>query len=647
MSGNTKNLGQVSGVLIATTPPENTTLIWFDSTPSQRCHKIYDPALNQWVILNQGIISAITYSELTSIAQGVGLSVGKFFKITDKGNALALAITSTKVQYDDSLGNILIDDLGTNIQYHVTSSNLLIDDVAGVFDTTNKKLVFQFNEITTPDFSNDYILGKAKRNNVWSLVKYKFSTLLSTVTGNSLSWNNGLFFNFNSAFNAKLDQSGGAVAKDTYDQDIELLQQDIQNVASENQQIMDNANAAIAAATTDAQIYAKRMQAPQTTGEAIDLAAGDSLQNGLGKIQRFINKFKFATGIRVSLDFNDNVPNSYVNNNDTVDSALRKLQKQVKVAVQSASLSQNWEPLPYTETVPDVAGGDSLDEAFAKAIGRMNQIGVITNGKITSNGKAAAPAPEEQWPYKTVFNLEGRSLLFNADYVTGTTINGDETLTLSIANGVTLGDWGGRGSSLSAKRGLDVDSYAYRRERINNVEYGDKYVTSSAKVKGIATQVGNYDIGMAAGLTAYATGSLGTADVFDAYFPRLKASELFVGQAYLVDSDWDSNDEYYIDDSTKCTFFDLSNGTGNPVTIYLPAAPKRGQILLFRRASGKFVIDANGALFDGLIGKKYLDNDHDFVIGDILMLIFKPWETSGGAFTGHWLPCKLNKFSTM
>lgn len=588
MAGETRNLGQVSGVFIGTTPPENTTLIWFDSTPSQRCHKIYDPALNQWVILNQGIISAITYSELTSIAQGVGLSVGKFFKITDKGNALALAITSTKVQYDDSLGNILIDDLGTNIQYHVTSSNLLIDDVAGVFDTTNKKLVFQFNEITTPDFSNDYILGKAKRNNIWSLVKYKFSTLLSTVTGNSLSWNNGLFFNFNSAFNAKLDQSGGAVAKDTYDQDIELLQQDIENVASENQQIMDNANAAIAAATTDAQIYAKRMQAPQTTGEAIDLAAGDSLQNGLGKIQRFINKFKFATGIRVSLDFNDNVPNSYVNNNDTVDSALRKLQKQVKVAVQSASLSQNWEPLPYEETVPDVAGGDSLDEAFAKAIGRMNQIGIITNGKITSHEKAPAPTSEEYWPYRTTLNLEGRSLSFQSDYEQ-TNENGNENVIIDT-NGVSLTDFGGRVCNLRAKRGLNLYSYAYRTQRIPEPGYGDSsYVATAARIMGIPVQRGTMQLNVVASLAAFSNGSLGDSEIYGAYFDTVKVGGLVVATLWL-------GAEYDLTDEFATCFIQCDNATFD---LWFPAYPREGQILIVYKKGGEntVTVRANGNLF--------------------------------------------------
>lgn len=162
----TKNLGQVSGLHIGITPPTNIALIWYDSTPSQMFHKVYDAVKKQWVVLDQNIISSITYSELTNIAKNVGLSAGKFYQITDRSNALALAITSTKVQYTDSLGNVLVDDLGTNIQYHVTSSNLQIDDVVGVFDETNRKLVFRFNEYTPDITADDYILGKVKRNNV-------------------------------------------------------------------------------------------------------------------------------------------------------------------------------------------------------------------------------------------------------------------------------------------------------------------------------------------------------------------------------------------------------------------------------------------------------------------------------------------------
>lgn len=281
-----------------------------------------------WVILDQKIISYITYSELVNIAKNVGLSVGKFYQITDKSNALAIAITTTKVQYDDALGNILIDDLGTNIQYHVTSSNLSIDDISGVFDENNKKLVFQFNEVV-PDFTaDDYIMGKIRRNNIWSLAKYRLSSFLSKVTGNSISWNGGFYFNFGTTLRNYLDKKGGVVAKDSYDSDMNQINTSIQNVGKENQQIIQNANAAINEAASDTAVYNKTLTSDlETGGEAIDAAKGDKLITILSKFQRYINKFKYATGIKISDNFVASELNAPINNNDTVDSSFRKIQK--------------------------------------------------------------------------------------------------------------------------------------------------------------------------------------------------------------------------------------------------------------------------------------------------------------------------------
>jgi hypothetical protein len=330
MAGNTKNLGQVSGVYIGSTPPENIIMIWYDNTPSQMVHKVYNPGLSQWVVLDQNVISSITYSELVNIATNVGLTVGQWFKITDKSNALALAVTSTKVQYSDSLGNILIDDLGSNIQYHVSSSNLSIDDVVGVFDEVNKKLVFQFVE-QVPDYTaDDYILGKVKRNNVWSLAKFKLSSFLSKVTGNSITWNGGFFFNFSSAITAILDKKGGVVSKDTYDIDKQNMATDIQNVGKENQTIIENATTAISDATSATAIYDKQTPAVETGGEPTDVSTGDKLITIVSKFQRYINKFKFATGIKISKNFKDGTNPEYINNNDTVESAFQKVQYWLK-----------------------------------------------------------------------------------------------------------------------------------------------------------------------------------------------------------------------------------------------------------------------------------------------------------------------------
>ena len=363
MAGNTKNLGQVAGVHIGNTPPENTILIWFDNTPSQKCHKVYDAAKKTWVILDQNIISLITYSELVNIARNVGLSIGKFYQIKDKSNALALAITTTKVQYDDSMGNILIDDLGSNIQYHVTSQNLSIDDIRGVFNESNKTLVFRFDE-QVPDFTaNDYILGKIQRNNIWSLAKYRLSSFLSRVAGNSITWNGGFYFNFSNTLKNYFDKKGGVVAKDTYDTDMNQLNLSIQNVGKANQEIIGNAAKAITDATTPTAIYNKQLpSALETGGEAIDIAKGDKLVTIISKIQRYINRFKYATGIKLTSEFSEISSNGKVNNNDSLETAIAKLQNQQSNI--HLSLPNEWKP----ETVANqnISAGDSYDLALGK-----------------------------------------------------------------------------------------------------------------------------------------------------------------------------------------------------------------------------------------------------------------------------------------
>lgn len=377
----TKNIGQVSGVHIGSTPPANIIMIWYDNTPSQMVHKVYDVNLSQWVVLDKNTISTITYSELVNLATSVGLSVGAWFKISDRSNALALAVTTTKVQYSDSLGNVLIDDLGTNIQYHVTSSNLSIDDVVGVFDNVNKKLVFQFNK-QVPDYTaDDFILGKVKRNNVWSLAKYKLSSFLSKVTGNSISWNGGFFFNFNNAISNILDRTGGVVSKNTYDEDMENVSTAINNVGQENQTIIQNANQAIENATLPTAIYEKALPSNlEVGGAATNISKGDTLYTLISKIQRWINQFKLATGVRISPSFTQATSKQFINSNDSVESALGKVQYWFK----NLKLSAAFEPYNHTGTIPDLAPEDSLEEAFRKVQGKLNQIGNLSDGKIES-----------------------------------------------------------------------------------------------------------------------------------------------------------------------------------------------------------------------------------------------------------------------
>lgn len=580
----TKNLGQVSGVHIGSTPPSNTILIWYDSTPSQLRHKVYDPTLKQWVVLDQNIISAITYSELTNMAKNSGLSVGEYFQITDRSNALALAITSTKVQYCDALGNILIDDLGTNIQYHVTSSNLQIDDVVGVFDETNRKLVFQFNE-QTPDFTaDDYVLGKVQRNNIWSLAKYKLSSFLSKVTGNSITWNGGFFFSFSDALKNVLDKAGGVVSKTTYDRDKEQLTTSINNVGKENQNIIQNAHNELTEATKPDSFYGTQLPSISTGGAATDIAKGDTLLSIVSKIQRYINKFKYATGIRISQDFTDRVSPQYVNNNDTVDSAIRKIQYWLKNMGKGGKLSEDWEPKDYTTTVEDVAAGDTFDDAFAKAVAKLSQIGDITNGRIQSK----ATVNGSEYTRCTDFNLANGSLTFNRD-VSGS--SNQQTVQLNRSSGLYVTNASGKTIRVSGE-GVNVNTNTKQAFQLPNYEdswgLGIYYGAAAALFTGTGASLGGYtSVKYAAGISALCSrGTLGSGvDIFDAYFSRLKAGSISYGRANVQDSD------YYITNDN--TFVTCTNTEDR--NVYLPTTPFDGLMVIINQVNtANVVVQGNG-----------------------------------------------------
>lgn len=377
-----KNLGQVAGIYVGTTPPENIKMIWWDSTSSQQCHKIYDYNLKQWIILNQGILSTITYTELRNIALTVGLSLGKFYVVTDKGNVLALSITRTKVQYVDISGNLLVDDLGSNIQYYVSSNNLTIDGETGVFNQESTKLNFNFVE-AVPNIDTAYIYGKdrtSSSSSVMRLIKFKLSSLISTVTGNALTWNSGLYFNFNQTLLDLGDKKGGVVLFDTYTKEQEVQDQSIENIANNYNALVSQVNALVTSATSDVNIMNKKITALQTGGEPIDAAAGDTLYTVLSKFQRYINKFKYATGIFLSKNFSELNVSGNVNNNDSVETALAKLQNKVgEINTDTVEVSKNFK-------IPDISSEVVIGDTLTNALGKLQkQVKTVGTDSLVDN----------------------------------------------------------------------------------------------------------------------------------------------------------------------------------------------------------------------------------------------------------------------
>lgn len=305
----TKNLGQVAAIWLGTTAPENTSLIWFDTTPAIRKHKVYDEDLADWVVLDNDAISAITYSELQTLAQDPGLTLGSWYRITDPeyANTLALAITSTKIKYVDVNNNLIIDDLAGSKTYVVNSSNLTIDEIAGTWDALQKKLNFPFSRLSgNSDRGDDLVLAERTVSSTTEFAVYTFRSLVSSHSSNSLTWaNDGIFFNFVAAVNNIINVNNGVVGYNQYQIDIANINQALSDMAQAvassieaNQQYTDDAIA-------DLDVYARQIQsAPVVPANPETIALNDSLQTICGKIQYWLEKLATQSdGIKVASSY--------------------------------------------------------------------------------------------------------------------------------------------------------------------------------------------------------------------------------------------------------------------------------------------------------------------------------------------------------
>lgn len=607
----TKNVGQVVGLFVGTSAPDNTKLIWFDETPNQQCHKIHDPVTKLWKVLNPEIVSNTTYSELVNNAKKNGLSIGKFYQITDKSNTLAIAITTTKVQYSDNLGNILIDDLGSNIQYHVSSGNLLIDDLNGVFDTENNKLIFTFSETENLNVETDYLFGKTRSGNKWSLSKFKLSLFLSKSSGNSLSWKNGFFFNFLDKVKELMNKEGGLVSYDNYLQEIENLVSNINNVAKENQNIINNASQEISQKTNDSAIFNKKLtEAIDTTVEPGDVLVNDTLLSIVSKFQRWINRLKYAIGIKISQSFADASSLEYINNNDSVESAFGKVQYVLKHLTIAGKLPEDWNifaprndgkptnetydafeqdgyPVPgdtifyafakivafikkpssyitlskewkaedYTKDVDLPAAGDNLNKAFAKAVAKLQQLGLISNGKLVANSSFQ----NSDGSSPTVFDIGSGILTFAKSLNRKNEINSD---------GINIEDADGNIFKLSKT------SFSYSS---NSLPLYANKVSSSVLFKSSGTTLNTH-------AAFQAVSDSNAYNAYDAFFRRLKIGIMTYGVYFLTSS------SYTI---TSVGFVIYNSTTAGD--IYLPNYPDSGRmVMIAQSASGSINVHASG-----------------------------------------------------
>lgn len=492
------NLGQVAGLHIGSTAPTNTNLIWFDNTPGVNLHKVYDFGSSQWVVLDQNIVISITYANLVILAQN-SLTIGQWFKITDLGNLMAIALTATIVQYTDITGNIVLDDLGNSKQYIVTNNNLTIDNLHGIFNAGTLNFDFQpYNP--SPLSSYQYLLAEDVVGGLLRFIKIKFADLLSSDNNNALAFGSdgGFFLDLTTAIGNIYDIAGGVVAYDTYIQDITNLSSQITNIASSVSNSITTLTSYINTAVSPVNIYSKRVPNVNTNIAPSDIISNDTLQTIVNKTQRWINNFKTAKGIDIDPTWDNNYNHGWVNNNDTIQTALQKLQYIMQHFGSIGCLSAGWQPEDYTQHINDLQPLDSFDLAFGKIQGKLNQIGSIENGVITAktnitilgidNGVISINSPVGILRGYIIANNNGEFTnirdnlsAFSLDKTETQIATGNNIVTVNSSVGVLAKGYKAGKTEISAafsarlERPLSSDLTEWANIFLNNIELADGY----------------------------------------------------------------------------------------------------------------------------------------------------------------------------
>lgn len=384
--GKTKNLGQIAAIWISPNAPENLQLIWYST--SERVHKVYDTSANKWTALNPQIVTNSTISSLRNTALHGGLSLGKFYYLTDVGT-LAVAITSTKIWYVDALNNYVVNDLAATITAYINSNNLLIDGSTGIWNNATGKLEFKFSEVTTGtslQTDNDYIVIRRKNGTAWSWVKAKLSGFVSAVSGNSISWNKGFYFNFSAAISGIKNKSGGVLGYDQYSVEYRDLQHSIDNVSQGNQQILSQAKSYTDDKTSGAAllntvfnrkwiIYQNPPQVPGNDSKLFDI-----LSILISWTQLLQNSKKIIVGNGFAADGRS----GNVNYSDTVRTAIEKLVYKINRLSKFDGIAMN-ENFDYHGNSNPIVFGDSLDAVLEKSLYQINALKNANNIKLPLN----------------------------------------------------------------------------------------------------------------------------------------------------------------------------------------------------------------------------------------------------------------------
>ena len=325
--GQTENLGQIAVLWISAYQPENNKLIWYDTI--SRIHKVYETSTGNWVPLNPQIVTNATLDDVRTQAQHYGLSIGKFYYLTDVGS-LAVAVSVTKIWYVDSNGNYIVNDLISTVQAYVNSDNLLIDGTKGVYDLVTGKLVFAFTTIENgelADENNDYIAMRRKNGSVWSWIKLRLKNLISGENGNNITWNKGLYFSLLNSLREIVNHQGGVVGYDSYQSDKQQMTNSINQIAESNRTVLNAAKQYTDQETAAAKIYGKKhsgawnvVNNPPNTPNA-----AATLDEILQILVSWANVLQKAGKIGLDNDFAAAGKTGDISSADSVRSAIEKL----------------------------------------------------------------------------------------------------------------------------------------------------------------------------------------------------------------------------------------------------------------------------------------------------------------------------------
>ena len=325
--GQTENLGQIAVLWISAYQPENNKLIWYDTI--SRIHKVYETSTGNWVPLNPQIVTNATLDDVRTQAQHYGLSIGKFYYLTDVGS-LAVAVSVTKIWYVDSNGNYIVNDLISTVQAYVNSDNLLIDGTKGVYDLVTGKLVFAFTTIENgelADENNDYIAMRRKNGSVWSWIKLRLKNLISGENGNNITWNKGLYFSLLNSLREIVNHQGGVVGYDSYQSDKQQMTNSINQIAESNRTVLNAAKQYTDQETAAAKIYCKKhngvwsiINNPPNTPNSTA-----TLNEILQILVSWTNVLQKAGKILMGSDFAAAGKDGEISSTDSVRSAIEKL----------------------------------------------------------------------------------------------------------------------------------------------------------------------------------------------------------------------------------------------------------------------------------------------------------------------------------